>query len=111
MQDSVVDKLEQVSKGALRLFRELKSNRCLENNLTRCNDAVVLTRTQKETLSRRLKELWSVDLIRKVKGSLIKEDGSEYKLRKGWFIINPDMVNYSTSEAAHLWGQCAKESK
>lgn len=109
MSADVFDLLDQVSKGAFSVFNNLKYNRSEIDNTTKFVEDEDMTRTQKETLSRKFKELRSVDLIRPVKGP-VKEKGTAriFTLPKGTFIINPDMIRCSDhDDAEYLWNQCA----
>lgn len=109
MVEDVFDRLERVSKGAFSVFRELKYNRSLVDNVTRC-DVSDMTRTQKETHSRKLKELRDVDLVRSISGRLPSRDGLRTIVYpKGTYVINPEMIRCSDhSEAEWLWAQCER---
>jgi hypothetical protein len=113
MQADVFDLLDRVSKGAFSVFRKLKYNRSVENNLALLPPDIEMTRTQKETLSRRYKELKAVGLIRLIKGPLLDTDGIRtFTVRKGTFIINPELIRcINHDEAEYFWSQCAQGEK
>lgn len=113
MQKDIFDLLDQVSKGAFSVFNNLKFNRSEETNLTQY-EGEELNKTEKESLSRRLKELKDVGLIRRVKKQISGRDGKNYTFKdpRNTFIINPEMIRCNNhDEAEYLWGQCAKETK
>jgi hypothetical protein len=108
MKKDVFDLLVQVSKGALEVFNNLKFNREENNNLTKYVPEEGMTRTQKETLSRKFKELKKVGLIKSVKGEFQDPGGIKiYTVPKGTFLINPEMIRCSNhDEAEYLWENC-----
>lgn len=108
MKEDVFDLLDQVSKGAFSVFNNLKYNRSETDNTTQFAEDAEMTRTQKETLSRKLKELRAVGLIRMVKGEIQDRDTLKvFTLPKGTFIINPDMIRCTDHDGAeYLWNQC-----
>jgi hypothetical protein len=109
-QMDVFDLLDKVSKGSFSVFNNLKFNRSEEDNITQyAGDE--LNKTEKESLSRRLKELKDVDLIRRVKKELKSSSGKIYTFKdpRNTFIINPDMIRCNNhNEAEYLWNQCSK---
>jgi hypothetical protein len=107
--EDVFDLLDKVSKPAFSVFNNLKYNRSIDNNTTQFSAEEEMTKTQKETHSRKLAELKAVGLIRFVKGPLVDQENDRvYTMRKGTFIINPEMIRCTNhDEAANLWGQCA----
>jgi len=111
MPDDVFDRLAQVSKGAVVLFRDLKYARSIETNMTTYRPDDGMTRTQKETLSRKFKELKGVGLIRSIRGAVqSKEMARQFRMPRGTYIINPDLIRCTNhDEAEYLWGQCANE--
>jgi hypothetical protein len=111
MVEDVFDLLDKVSKPAFSVFNNLKYNRSVENNTTRYSIEEEMTKTQKETHSRKLAELRSVGLIRMIKGPVIDlGQDRTYTMKKGTFIINPEMIRCTNhDEAVSLWGQCAEE--
>ena len=116
VQADVFDLLDQVSKGAFSVFNNLKYNRSEENNITRFEFDGEMTKTQRETHSRKVGELKVVGLIRNVKKQL-QYDPSEPDRAficsdpKKTFIINPEMIRCTNhDEAEYLWGQCAEEN-
>ena len=113
MKEDVFDRLDKVSKGAFSVFNNLKFNRCEDNNITKFVPDGEMNKTDKESLSRRLKELKSVDLIRNVK-KMIQDQSTHrafaFKEPRSTFIINPEMIRCTQNdEAEYLWNQCAKE--
>jgi predicted transcriptional regulator len=112
MQKDVFDLLDQVSKGSFSVFNNLKFNRSEEDNLTQYVGEE-MNKTEKESLSRRLKELKDVGLIRRVKKELKSSGGKIYTFKdpRNTFIINPDMIRCNNhNESEYLWGQCSKET-
>ena len=112
-QMDVFDLLDQVSKGSFSVFNNLKFNRAEEDNITQYVGED-MNKTDKESLSRRLKELKEVGLIRRVKKELHGKNGKVYTFKdpRNTFIINPDMIRCNNhSEAEHLWEQCSKVNK
>ena len=106
----IFDVLDQVSKGAFSVFNNLKFNRDEENNLTRYEYPGEMSKTDKEVLSRRLRELKDVDVIRSLKKE-IPIPGSDQLYRfqdpRKSFIINPNLIRCSKhAEALHLWQAC-----
>lgn len=106
----VFDLLDKVSKGAFSVFNNLKYNRSEEDNVTQyVGDE--MNKTERESLSRRLKELKDVGLIRRVKKELKSGGGKVYTFKdpRNTFIINPEMIRCQDhDEAEHLWNQCTK---
>jgi hypothetical protein len=113
MEADIFDLLDRVSKGAFSVFNDLKFNRSIENNMSRIVKDPDMTQTQKETQSRKLKELREVGLIRKVTGQLTTPDQTRrFKVDTGTFIINPEMIRcMHQDEAEHYWSQCVDERK
>jgi len=111
MPNDVFDRLAQVSKGAVVLFRDLKYARNIETNMTTYKPDEGMTRTQRETLSRKFRELKGVGLIRSIRGAVkSKELARQFRMPRGTYIINPEMIRCTNhDEAAYLWGQCANE--
>lgn len=108
MQQDVFDLLDKVSKGSFSVFNNLKFNRSEEDNITQYVGEE-LNKTDKESLSRRLKELKNVGLIRRVRKELNNSKGKIYTFKdpRNTFIINPDMIRCNNhSEAEYLWNQC-----
>jgi predicted transcriptional regulator len=111
-QMDVFDLLDKVSKGSFSVFNNLKFNRSEDDNTTQYVGEE-MNKTEKESLSRRLKELKDVGLIRRVKKELHSPTGKVYVFKdpRNTFIINPDMIRCNNhSEAEHLWEQCPKET-
>ena len=108
MTHDVFDLLDRVSKGAFSVFNNLKYNRSETDNVTRYVNNE-MTKTDKESLSRRLKELKDVGLICRVKKTLESKDGKSYNFKepRNTFIINPEMIRCMDHDAAeYLWKQC-----
>lgn len=103
----IFDLLDQVSKGAISIFRKLKFERNEKINVA-FYDTSALTKTQKETFSRNLRELKVVDLVRvlpKVVNSLVPN--MVYNYGKHTYIINPEMLRcFNHDEAEYLWNRC-----
>ena len=115
MAPDVFDLLDNVSKGAFSVFNNLKFNRDEGNNLTKFDSEGTMSTYDKESLSRKLKELRDVGLIRNVKKQL-QADFTDvnrvyvFQDPRRTFIINPDMIRCTNhDEAEYLWGQCAQE--
>lgn len=110
MQPDIFDLLNRVSKGAFSVFCSLKYHRDVEINTAHVELDDQLTRTQKETISRKLKELRSVDLIRPVVKKIQTKDRT-MRFKRGTFIINPELIRCSNHDMAELiWNQCPKET-
>lgn len=108
MPKDVFDLLDQVSKGAFSVFNNLKCNRSETTNITGYVGSE-MSKTDKEVLSRRLRELKDVGLICRVKKNLIGKDGVNFTFKdtRSTFIINPDMIRCSNHDHAEfLWKQC-----
>ena len=107
----IFDILDKVSKGAFSVFNNLKFNRDEETNLTQYACPEEMTKTDKEVLSRRLRELKDVDLIRSLKKEIpIPGSNQIYHFQdpRKSFIINPNLIRCSKhAEALHLWQACA----
>lgn len=110
MEPDVFDRLDKVSKGAFSVFKDLKSHRSVETNLTIYPGKDNMTRTQKETLSRRLKELKEQDLVRPVTKTLFELDQQRtFNVRRGTLIINPELIRcINHDEAECYWNQCGE---
>ena len=109
MEPDVFDVLNQVSKGAFSVFCELKYRRDLHSNIVAYPGNDSLTRTQKETLSRKLKELRSVDLIRLLPKK-IRMEKQTLRFPRGTFMINPELLRCSNHDAAIvLWNHITRE--
>lgn len=111
----VFDLLDQVSKGAFSVFNKLKYLRSESNNLTQYDDSEAMSKTDKEVLSRRIRELKNVDLIRSMKKEIVVP-GSEriYRFQdpRKSFMINPYLIRCTEhDEAVYLWQQCAVPKK
>ena len=111
MQQDVFDLLDQVSKGAFSVFNNLKFNRDEETNITQYQSDGEMSKTDREVLSRKLAELRTVGLIRKMKKEIKASDGGYrpyvFKDPRTVFIINPIMIRCSKhDEALYLWNQC-----
>lgn len=115
MQQDIFDLLDQVSKGAFSVFNNLKFNRSEENNLTRYAEEAEMSKTDKEVLSRRLRELKNAGIIRSVRKEIrIPQTEQIYRFQdpRKVFIINPDMIRcLHHHEAMYLWEQCAPKGK
>ena len=110
MQQDIFDLLDSVSKGAFTVFNNLKFNRSEDNNLTQyCQEE--MSKTDKEVLSRRIKELKDVGLIRSMKKEIPATQSNQvYRFLdpRKVFIINPNMIRCTNhEEATYLWDQCA----
>lgn len=115
MEQDVFDLLDQVSKGAFSVFNNLKFNRDEGNNITKYESAGEMSKTNREVLSRKLKELKDIGLIRNMKKEIkCPDDGYggyrsySFKDPRTVFIINPVMIRCKNhNEAMYLWNQCA----
>jgi hypothetical protein len=110
MQQDIFDLLDNVSKGAFSVFNNLKFNRTEDNNVTRYASPEEMSKTDREVLSRRLKELKNVDIIRAVKKEIpVPGTDTVYRFKdpRRVFLINPDMIKCTNhDEAAYLWAKC-----
>lgn len=113
MNHDVFDLLDRVSKGAFTVFNNLKYNRSEETNITRFDSPEEMSKTDKEVLSRRLRELKSVNLIRNLQKEItIPGSNQTYHFQdpRKIFIINPSMIRCTNhEEATYLWDQCGRK--
>lgn len=112
MPQDVFDLLDQVSKGAFSVFNNLKFNRSEENNVSRFSGIEEMSKTDKEVLSRRLRELKNIGLIRSVRKEIPEENSDRifrFKDPRKVFIISPYMIRCVEHDVAtYLWDQCAE---
>lgn len=114
MYSDVFDLLDKVSKGAFSVFNNLKFNRSEDNNVTQYESGEEMSVYEKESLSRRLKELKDVRLICRVKKNVTMDENKSFTFKdpRNTYVINPDLIKCKNhEEAAQLWGQCAGEIK
>ena len=115
MGEDVFDKLDKVSKKAFSVFNNLKYNRSLANNVCSYVAYGEMDKTDKETLSRNLAELRSVDLIRSVKSKTIPHKDNDrliynFDNYRKIYVINPGMIRCRDhDEAEYLWDYCGGE--
>ena len=105
----LLDLLEKVSKGAFSVFNNLKFNRSENNNISKFTQEELMNKTEKESLSRRLKELKDVGLIRRVKKHIPYIDNHSFTFNdpRNTYIINPDILRCTNhDEAEFLWEHC-----
>lgn len=111
MSQDIFDLLDQVSKGAFSVFNNLKYNRSEVNNVTKYACAGEMSKTEKEVLSRRLRELKNVGLICTMKKEiplLGTDQVFKFKDPRKVFMINPIMIRCTNhDEAVYLWDHCA----
>lgn len=111
MKADVFDLLDRVSKGAFSVFNNLKYNRSEEINITKYDYPEEMSKTDREVLSRRLRELKNVDIIRSVKKEIPEVNSDRvYRFRdpRRVFILNPEIIKCTNhDEAEHIWNQCA----
>lgn len=110
MQQDIFDLLDQVSKGAFSVFNNLKFNRSEENNITQYTSTEEMTKTDKEVLSRRIRELKNVGLIRSLSKKMAipgADPNCHSQDPRKTFIINPEMIRCIQHDVAvNLWNQC-----
>jgi hypothetical protein len=110
MQPDIFDLLDNVSKGAFSVFNNLKYNRDEGNNITKYSADESMSKTDKEVLSRRVRELKDIGLIRAVKKEIpepISDKVFRFNDPRKTFIINPIMIRCSNhEEAIYLWNHC-----
>ncbi|RLB94160.1 MAG: hypothetical protein DRH26_01990 [Deltaproteobacteria bacterium] len=105
----LLDLLEKVSKGAFSVFNNLKFNRSEDNNISKYTPEELMNKTEKESLSRRLKELKDVGLIRRVRKHIpyINNHSFTFDDPRNTYIINPEILRCTNhDEAEHLWNHC-----
>jgi len=111
MQQDIFDLLDRVSKGAFSVFNNLKYNRAEDTNLTKYDEPEEMSKTDKEVLSRRLRELKDADIIRALKKEIPAPNSNQiYRFQdpRKVFIINPALIRcVNHEEAMYLWEQCA----
>lgn len=114
-QKDIFDLLDQVSKGAFTVFNNLKYHRNEHNNITQYTAEGEISKTDKEVLSRRLRELKDIGLIRAMKKEIAvpgKEQIYRFQDPRKSFIINPQFIRCTDhDEAMYIWEQCATKSK
>ena len=103
----IFDLLDQVSKGAFSLFTALKRCRNANNNLVKYSTKD-WSKTQKETFSRRLRELRKYNIVRIARARM---DGlgpnQQYVCKRQTYMINPDLLKcWDFEDADVLWRQC-----
>ena len=103
----IFDLLDQVSKGAFSLFTALKRRRNVDNNLVKYSTKD-WSKTQKETFSRRLRELRKYKIVRIARARM---DGlgpnQQYVCKRQTYMINPDLLKcWDFDDADLLWSQC-----
>jgi hypothetical protein len=106
-QKDIFDLLVQVSKGAFSLFNDLKRCRNVNNNLVKYSTKD-WSKTQKETFSRRLRELRKYKIVRIARARM---DGlgpnQQYVCKRQTYMINPDLLKcWDFDDADLLWSQC-----
>jgi hypothetical protein len=106
-QKDIFDLLDQVSKGAFSLFTALKRCRNVNNNLVKYSTKD-WSKTQKETFSRRLRELRKYKIVRIARARM---DGlgpnQQYVCKRQTYMINPDLLKcWEYDDADLLWSQC-----
>jgi len=115
MDPDIFDLLDNVSKGAFSVFNNLKYNRSEDNNITKYHSDKEMNKTEKEVLSRRIRELKDVGVICAMKKE-ISVPGSyqvfRFKDPRKVFIINPIMIRCNNhDEASYLWSMCSGKDK
>jgi len=105
--DDLLDRLDTVSKGAFKLFNEIKKRRSENSNLANY-PTTTFSKTQRESFSRQLRELKLAGLVKVAKRTMIGIDLEKpYVTPKQTYMINPDMVKcWHYEDAAMLWIQC-----
>ena len=113
MEPDLFDMLDEVTKGsftAMSIFNSMKHNRSWDTNITKYVPNVEMTPTERQTVSRRIKELKDVGLIRRVNKEMriLGSDGLlTFKDPRTTYIINPEMlIPNDYNEAEYLWNQC-----
>jgi hypothetical protein len=103
----ILDMLDKVSKGAFRLFNEIKKRRSPNSNLAHY-PTVDFNKTQRESFSRQLKELRDLGLVKVAKRKMVGVDLEKpYLIQRQTYMINPDLVKcWHYEDAAMLWIQC-----
>ena len=103
----IFDLLDQVSKGAFSLFTALKRCRNVNNNLVYYSTKD-WSKTQKETFSRRLRELRKYNIVRIARARMVGHDFQRpYVCKRQTYMINPDLLKcWEYEDAALLWSQC-----
>ena len=103
----IFDLLAQVSKGAFRLFTELKRHRDEKNNLV-YYPTKDRSKTQKETFSRRLRELRKYNIVRIARARMkVQNPVRLYICERQTYMINPDLLRcWEHEDADQLWIQC-----
>ncbi len=106
-EEDLLDLLDKVSKGAFKLFNELKKRRSQNSNL--CHyPTISLNKTQRESFSRQLRELRDVGVVKVAKRKMVGVDLEKpYLIERQTYMINPDLVKcWHYEDSAMLWIQC-----
>ena len=106
-EEDLLDLLDQVSKGAFKLFNEIKKRRSQNSNLAHYS-TVALSKTQRESFSRQLRELKQLSLVRVARRQMVGVDIEKpYVTKRQTYMINPDLVKcWHYEDAGMLWIQC-----
>jgi len=108
-EDDIFDLLDQISKGAISLFRKFKSLRD-ENNNTLCYVLDQMSQSKRVLFGRYLRELRNKDIVRITLREMVAHNPQRpYVFSKSSYMINPNLIkcwDYEDSEA--LWGQCKR---
>ena len=105
----IFDLLDQVSKGAFSLFTALKRCRNVNNNLVKYSTKD-WSKTQKETFSRRLRELRKYNIVKIARARMYGlGPNQQYVCKRQTYMINPDLLKcWDFDDADLLWSQCKK---
>ena len=103
----IFDLLDQVSKGAFSLFTDLKRGRDKNNNLVHYSTKD-RSKTQRETFSRRLRELRKHNIVRIARARMVGHDSQRpYVCKRQTYMINPDLLKcWDFDDADQLWSHC-----
>lgn len=103
----IFDLLGQVSKGAFSVFIALKRHRNKNNNLV-YYPTKDRSKTQRETFSRRIRELRKHSIVRIARARMDGQDPmQQYVCKRQTYMINPDLLKcWDFDDADELWSQC-----
>jgi hypothetical protein len=103
----IFDLLDQMSKGALHIFRNFKYERNENNNLVH-HPTKEYNRSKQELFNRYLRELRKLGIVRKAPRRVITDNPQRpYEFAKQTYIINPYLIKcWEYEEAAMLWDRC-----
>ena len=110
MEPDLLDRLVQVSKGAIVAFNNLKFNRDEDDNVTKYVPEEVMSTNDRVNLSRWLRELKDVGLVRSLKKRIPALKKNQPFFFEDWrttYILNPNIIRCDDEDLGeYLWDRC-----